>query len=352
MLAAAVAGVLFFSHVVVEATGLRFLQPAADESIQTLEAFRAAQLRVDVALLGSSRVRRAFTVPVLEKELSRVLGRPVTAFNLGVQAGIVTAAYIVARDLLDAEHRPAVILLGLGARSLSSNSPRYPRTIRHLLAPGDLLGPLGPRLSSVTELGAVPLAAVRAPSTLLQSWRLLFEDERQAAILARGGSVYLPDSTAARVALPVSTAGLEALRTAAGGDAHVTALSARSARRAALLRDRLLVDFDPRGRATVALDRLASLCRERGVRLVVVNLPVTERFAAAAYANGEYGVYLEHLRAWCAREKVPFVDANVAPLRPAPFLFEDGDHLSRVGATIFSRAMARDVLAPHLSAVP
>jgi hypothetical protein len=351
-LAAALAGILVLSHAVVEAADLRFMQPAADESIQTLDAFRAADLRVDVALLGSSRVRRAFTVPVLERELSRSLGRPVTAFNLGLQAGNVVAAYVVARDLLAEERRPAMIVLGLGARSMSSNSPRYHRTIRHLLAPGDLLGPLGPRLTSATELGAVPLVAIRAPSTLLLSWRELFENERHAAILARGGSVYEPDPTASGVELPVGEAQLGTLRRAAGGRAHLAALSERGAKRAALARQSLLVGFEPAGRATVALDRLAALSRDRGVQLLVVNLPVDRSYATAAYERGEYGIYLEHVRAWCARESLSFVDANDGQFVPEPFLFEDGDHLSRVGATLFSRIMARDVLAPRLADAP
>ncbi|MEE8410093.1 MAG: hypothetical protein V3T05_10830 [Myxococcota bacterium] len=334
-------GFVIGSHVVVEAAGLRFFQPAADDTVRMLEVFRASGRRVDVALLGSSRMRRAITVTTFAKELERSLGRPVTAFNFGMQGGIMTTYYILVRDLLDGEQRPELIVLGLGVRSFNSNTPRYARTVRHLLGPGDLFDDLGPRLLDGDEIGAVPLLLVRAPSSILQLWRKLMPDQKAFAqdVLRRGGSFY--DPVAPRPAPPDPSS--------AEARDHRQSLVEKTRARASYVRRTLLASFTVKGRATTAMARLVELTRERDVGLLVVNLPVTEAFAAAAYDTGAYELYLDHLSSGCKRAGVRFVDLNTAVYRPDPFYFGDGEYLRDIGAVYFSRRVARDVVAPELA---
>jgi len=324
----AVLALVFISHVVVELAGWRLLQPAADESLRVVEAFRQRGEPVDVALLGSSRMRRAVTVMVLEEELAATTGREVTAFNFGLQAGTVPAFHIVARDVLRDRLAPRLLVVGLGVRALNGNNPRYVRTIRHMVAPLDLLGPLGPRLTEPPELGAALLALFRAPGTLMQAWRLGGEVEGEvAALLARGGSMYEPavDSPPA------------------DRDRVLRELSERTQKRARRTREKLLVDFDVEGRSRWALEQLFELARLRGIEVVVVNLPVTAPFAAAAYQDEQYEQYLTVIRSVCSDAYVPWLDANSPELRPARFMFHDGDHLNAAGATSFSRWLAGEI---------
>jgi hypothetical protein len=318
---------LLLSHLVVELAGWRLHQPAADESLRVVEAFRQRGERVDVALLGSSRVRRGFSVAALEKELTRRTGREIRAFNFGLQAGTVPAFHIVARDLLRDDLAPRLVLVGLGVRSLNDSSPRYVRTLRHLASPRDLLGPLGPRLTRPAELGAGLLALFRAPGTLLQTWRLGGEPASDIAeLLARGGFYY--------------------------GDGAEAAIDSRELARRTELRARrarevLLADFDPDGRPRRALALLLATMAERGIAVLVVSLPVTDAFAGAAYTHGEHRRYLSTVRQVCDEAGVRFIDANSAAYRPPSEMYFDGDHLNAAGAAAFSRAFAAE-LAPLL----
>ncbi|MBI3180065.1 MAG: hypothetical protein HYZ27_10415 [Deltaproteobacteria bacterium] len=312
---------LVLSHVLVEALHLRFAQPAADESIRSLEVFRTAFGRVDVALLGSSQIRRGVSASLLARELSAARGQDTRVFNLGLQAGTLPAYTIVARDLLVGEQMPAVIVLGLGARCANSNNPRHSRVVRHLMAPRDWLGPMGARLSRPAELAALPVAAFRAPATLLLAWRS--EDHDFAAgVLARQGSFHAEDGESA------------------GPDP--TALSARTAARAKENRDDLLVDFAAHGRAEFALEELFRLGRERGIALLVANLPVSAEFAAQAYTRGEDAAYLAMLRETCARNHARWVDLNAATWGMESF--DDGDHLSAAGARRCTEMLAPEIL--------
>jgi hypothetical protein len=342
-----IAGLLLISHLLVECNDLRFYQPAADASVRALEDFRAQRPRVDVVVIGSSRVRRAVTTRVLEETAGSLIGRPVSAYNLGLQAGTMPAFYILVRDLLAEPRAPHLILLCLGTRSMNSNSPRYPRTLRHLAAPTDLLGPLGPRITRGNELLAVPVALLRAPATLIQLAReLTSPGPLEPELRARRGAMYEPSQPP--VHLPVSDADLTTWLTPTKISRQRDALEELTGKRAKLAHERLLMDYQVEGHAQWALEQTIALAGVRHIDLVVVNLPVTARFAELAYRRGEYQTYRAAVSALCAGRGIPFVDAAVPSVRPHHLLFADGDHLSALGADGFTRWLAEQIVAPRL----
>ncbi|MEQ8764501.1 MAG: SGNH/GDSL hydrolase family protein [Planctomycetota bacterium] len=338
---------LAVSQAIVESFDLRFFQPQAEPTMRKVEVFREQAPTFDVIFLGSSRTRRALVPQTFEEEVAPLIGRELTAFNLGVNATMMPSYTIIARNLLHGDHRPSMLVLGLGARSFNSNSPRYDHTIRHLCGPLDLLGAYGPHLTSGDELLVVPEVMFRATSSLIQLWRRGTDEEVDLAkgIWELGGATY--PALTARKSLPlmIDDSDLRSIVPASEYRAQQVALAKATRYRIGQARRVLLEDYDVDGRCTTAFRELIDICRERSIRLVVLNLPVTEAFAKGAYVDGEYDAYLTRLRELCTEGAVPLFDLNRPPYRPPTFFFRDGDHLTREGAWYFTRLVTREVLA-------
>lgn len=347
-LVAATLAVLVASHVGIEAAGLRFFQPEASESIATLDAFRLEPQQVDVVLLGSSRLRRAAVVPVIENVLARTTGQSVRAFNLSQQAGETTAYYVIVRDLLRDERVPRLLVLGLGAYSLNAHGARRAHALEHLASPVDWLGPLGPSWRRGDEVERTVSAAFRAPGTLLQLWRRRTPSYRATVgpILERGGSLFAPLEPVN--ALPDADTALRRLSVATASDAVHTRRARAVAHRARGVRQKLLRSYDPEGPERWALEALLDVAAERDLTVLVLDMPVGRAFGARAYLQGEYEAYRKVVRDVCAHRGVRLVDLNQGSWRPADVHFSDGDHLTAEAAQLYSVALAERVLAPEL----
>ncbi|MEQ8768524.1 MAG: SGNH/GDSL hydrolase family protein [Planctomycetota bacterium] len=335
--------ILGLCHVLVEAFDLRFAQITAESSYRKLEVFRTGSGPIDVAFLGSSRMGRAVLPRVFEAEYERQTGHDLSTFNLSLHAGTTLGYYLVTRDLLNGEHRPKVLVVGLGARGFNSNSPHNEHAIRHLLAPGDLLSAVGPH--DRAEVMIVPEILFRAPATLLTLWRWELPESRVFAddLLEASSNVSSRVALPGDFPLPMTNAMLEAAIRRYG-------LSDLRERVLELTEDRIrrahvesLRDFDVNGRCSVAFERLLRICRERGIRLVAVNLPVSAEYARGAYRNGEYEKYLERARTLCRDGDVPFIDlAKDGDTEPLPLsLFRDGHHLNEIGSHYYSRLLSK-----------
>jgi hypothetical protein len=324
--------ILLACHVVVELAELRFYQPTADASLRALDVFRQKAPRPDVVFVGSSQVRRGILAPLVEREATRALGRPVAAFNLGLQAGTSPAYAIIVRDLLVGEHQPALVVVGVGPRDLNANGPQHDRVVRHLAAPLDLVGPLGPRWIAPHELMALPALAIRAPATLLQLVRPETEDERAfaARLLAERGSYY----------------DLDDLETEAG-KGTVSGLEQRTRRRARHVREELLDDFAIEGRGVAAMRLLLDSARARGIDVVLLGMPRSEAFAALAYRRLEEKAVQSALQTLGAGLWIEAVGPEWAELEGS---FYDGDHLGPAGAERFTRLLTERVVVPRLTA--
>jgi len=328
--------VLVACHAAVELADLRFFQPRTDDTLRKLEYYRRRGHRLDVALLGSSRVRCDLTVEALRDELASALGREPAIFNLGVDTGVVATSYVVLRDLLGGERTPRCVVLGVGARGFNANNPIYDRTLQHVASPLDLLGPLGPYEARAGAWIAAAAHLFRAPATLLSLWRYESPAERQLAreLRRNGGS-------AAQLAGELPPDEVDALL-----ERYARALPGR----VEAMLDGNLRDFRLEGRGTWAFRRIVELCRERGIALVVLNLPLSGEFKRRVYGGGEYEAYRAHVRALCAELDVRFHDLDAADEPLDTTYFRDGDHLNPYGAERVSRAVARDVLIELLRA--
>ncbi len=100
-------------------------------------------------------------------------------------------------------------------------------------------------------------------------------------------------------------------------------------------------DFGPTGNGLAALERTLETCHARGIRALIVGVPVS-----AAYRNACAPVdaaYREILAAVCARHGATFFDAHAAL---PDHLFSDYHHATPDGGVAFARLLARQAVAP------
>jgi hypothetical protein len=89
---------------------------------------------IDVAILGSSRLETSVSAPILEKELSEKLGRPIHVANLAIPQEGRNLHYLVARELLQNHPETRIILV-----SIVENADLSHPAFRYLADPVDLL---------------------------------------------------------------------------------------------------------------------------------------------------------------------------------------------------------------------
>jgi hypothetical protein len=89
---------------------------------------------IDVAILGSSRLETSVSAPILEKELTEKLGRPIHVANLAIPQEGRNLHYLVARELVQNHPETRIILVSVVERADLSH-PAF----RYLADPIDLL---------------------------------------------------------------------------------------------------------------------------------------------------------------------------------------------------------------------
>jgi hypothetical protein len=89
---------------------------------------------IDVAIIGSSRLETSVSAPILEKELSEQLGRPIHVANLAIPQEGRNLHYLVARELVENHPETRIILLSVVEQAYLSH-PAF----RYLADPIDLL---------------------------------------------------------------------------------------------------------------------------------------------------------------------------------------------------------------------
>jgi hypothetical protein len=89
---------------------------------------------IDVAIIGSSRLETSVSAPILEKELSEELGRPIHVANLAIPQEGRNLHFLVTRELLENHPETRIILVSVPERADLSH-PGF----RYLADPIDLL---------------------------------------------------------------------------------------------------------------------------------------------------------------------------------------------------------------------
>jgi hypothetical protein len=279
-------------------------------------------------------------------------GTTATAVKGAVPAGdAVVADYLLPR-LLARGDRPALVVLEISPETLARPSPWITDHTIRFFGWRDVASRLPEILSGDRTSRA--LAARLTPIHVYRRELLTWLTGRAPPYLAVPPAK--PSVASSSSAPVVARADASAPDAVARGD--VDAVEAppadpeaapRPRRVAATLRGvrqtaRWLRHYRPDGAAALALDDVVARCREAGVPLVLVGVPVSSRVRALYTPEVEraFADVVERAR----RGGAEFVDYRATvPDR----LFADHHHLNDRGSTVFAQTLAREVLAPRLA---
>jgi hypothetical protein len=324
------------SSLLVEWRGLRYVQGVVWPS--DLYAFeQVEQGPIDVAILGSSRAAFGLSPSTLDRCLEGQLGRPTHSVNLGRAFTTAYAADLLARDLLQGERRPSVLVLAIEPEMFDEHNPRMAVSVSTLAGVAQIPGALGTVNDLGTFFGALhPL--VRGPETLALylSGRWDTKPWLRWLMLHHGGGLFCSGDDACRV----HNEALE--QTLDGWDELV----------ARMLLPKLKEDRFPdyqvgTGPVHAHAEALLGWAEAEGIQVVLVELPRLRGFERhiPAEVKPAYQAYLEGL---LARHPLPHHTVGHSDWTQKRRYYVDGEHFNADGSARYTKELCRQTLAPLL----
>jgi hypothetical protein len=305
---------------------LTYWQPTNTDALNIF-AYQHAKEPYDILFLGSSHIKKGVVSKVVEKELRELTGREVRAFNLGQRGAHILTNYAVLRDALENRKRPRVAVVELSPASLNFNNKDKEISLKYYCSQGDILRLL-PSFRTKGEFQASLLGMFRGVTTLID---FVVNNPRRpeyaqefAEILANGGGhLYEPKKNPLISRVSRSKEEQEL----------------RKRRRELATRKRRLADYRIDGPSERIVNRMVALSEKKDVRLIFVDLPVTQEFRGF-FSDGEYEIFLEYVEDLQVRPTVEFHNLSRERLMLTERDFADLDHLNKRGARILSRHLA------------
>ncbi len=286
--------------------------PLAAEKLALLTAFEAAR-GIDVLFIGNSSVQAAVD-PARFDAMRGVAVPGRGSFNAALEGVPPVGMERFLAMYLQRSH-PQAIVYGLQPQDLNSNSPwarDVSERVRH-----------APRLiaAQATWRGAA-MRALLDHSELFRHRGVMQQWLLRGGLLPPPGPVY------------VDGRGFHSIARRLADDAV-----ARNNRAGVL-------NYSTEGEQLAALRRLIDHCRRDGLRVVLVNMPLTAEYLTLFDAPADYERYLTAVRLLSFEYDVPFWDPSRPPA-PTEFTaadFADSNHLNRRGAAVLSTYLARRYL--------
>lgn len=309
--------------------GLSFWQPD-NESTLNLYAFQHSLERPDVVVMGSSRAYAGLSPSIIERQVFQKTGKRIRAFSIAQRGGAIRTDRVIIRDVLKGKKRPGLILLGVDTRGFNSNNHiqdeiyfKYYATQRDILSEDGSI--------TLAELGWRAQGFIRDTSNLLRlvessPWQS--DHKEQLALLTKHHG-----------AIPVE-------RSVADLDGEELALMKS---RLFSVRGEELKRYEIEGVADHAFKSIISLCDERNIKLVVVNMPVHPEFMDI-YRNDERSRFLEYIVPACEHAHVEFANLQ-EEVALDDTEFWDLGHVNKYGAEIIGRYITEELLLPEMNDV-
>ncbi len=302
----------------------------ADKEVRLRRQFAAHPGAPSVVMLGTSRTGYGFYAPRIRDQLAGELGGRAMAFNFGIPASGPVTHLLYFRRLLEAGHRPDLLLVEVLPPTLAAIPREGPLESRFLFGERLRYAEIEPAVgygfpaektraawtrSVVTPWHALrfPLMGRVMPSAL--PWHLRYDWSRTEDP-AGWTTPFVTD-----VSPEAADAGL---------------------RRAAGEYGAILADMHPTGGGARALADLLAVCRDHRIPTRLVLMPESEGFRAL-YPPATTDRLYAFLRGLEAEYGVPLVDART--WLPAT-AFTDGHHMLRPGAETFSDRLVREAILP------
>jgi hypothetical protein len=285
-------------------------------------------------MIGTSRTGFGLDARLVEERMAKELGRPALAFNFGVPATGPVVHLLYFRRLLEAGHKPDLLLVEVLPSSLAILD-RGP--LEDLYISGDRL-----RYSEVDAAIGYDFPA-REPrltwwKSIVSPWYTL-----RFQLLGRAANGWLPWQYRMDCGRAADARGwIDPLANSVAPAKQKEAFAAARIQYGAYLGGMF-----PGGGAGRALADLLDLARERGIPVKLVVMPESNEFRTMYHPDVEKR-FTAFLTDVCAKHGGEWIDAR----RWLPDeVFYDGHHLLRPGAEAFSAKLADAVIVPFFKSV-
>lgn len=321
----------------------------------------------DIALMGSSLMMAAVhggdatfenksqkvalhhESKLLEHLLKNSQGKDFSTFSFALSGEMASDAYVLANAMLTGEKQPKVIIYGVAPRDLMDNALKSPasteifRLMSRIKDPTDVAVSARNSFWSVAEYGLEKLSFLYGHRNDF----LYMQHNATRAVLARLGYGDIQDEVHTTYEIR-RQAFMELPEDSGPNEVVVHPPSASEAVYTDNLpeyRYRYSSFKEKQFKEQVSyLERLLELGKERGIKVILVNMPLTTD-NVALMPPGLYSRYMETLTTMCTKYSAQMLDLNEPSEFPKEF-FEDSVHLnSRGGARFFevlSEKISRD----------
>jgi hypothetical protein len=312
----------------------------ADKEVRLRRQFAAYPGAPSVVMLGTSRTGYGFYSARIREHLAAELGGRAMAFNFGIPASGPVTHLIYLRRLLDAGHRPDLLLVEILPPSLADLPHHNANGVRLMGGPLESRFVHGDRLRKGEMEAAIgydfPAEMTRESwvRSVVTPWHAL-----RFPIMGRLNPSSLPWHLRYDWSRTEDPAGWTT--------PFVTEVTPEAAeaglKRAAGEYETILADTHPTGGAARALADLLALCREKNIAVRMVLMPESEGFRALYMPATTERLYA-FLAKLEAEHGAPLIDAR--GWLPAS-AFTDGHHMLRPGAEAFSDRLVREAILPY-----
>ncbi|MDB4943210.1 MAG: hypothetical protein JWP97_2744 [Labilithrix sp.] len=297
-------------------------------NIITAKALDYEQQGGDIVVTGDSRMFHGVMPRVMTETIQEKTGLATTTYNFGIPSGTTPTFLIVALKAARHHPPPRVFVIGLNPPSFSC-------------------------CDKVSTVGTPPAVSASAMPFLVGStWR--DDTEEAGASVAYGFSRLLATRTELEhavfeVTLPPPATFGDRGWTSLGGRVDPQVQNVRAVGRAPGYAD--LMDkakgAKPSPLAARYFAATLAVLKDAGIKPVVIGAPQARQLDWFHDEAHTYAEYLATVQRITGEAGVPFVDLNAPPgIESTDFV--DGDHLSEPGATLFTRHLAAEVVAPLL----
>ena len=322
-----------------QAFRLKYWMPGVNDRSLNVYVYQKEDVTPDVLIIGTSQILRGLDPELIDRSLTADLGRPTTSYSV-CQLGVSCFANsVVFSDVVASNGSPRVVVFGASPSSLNANNGNIPKALRYYCSLSDLMRAVS-WMTTGSQWNGAAHGAFRGFANLALYGRHVVLPDQQRWMLNRLAKGRGRIAVSSREPLP-----------------RLSDLSAKARREKfysmrSEVRFRYMSRFCIGGAPEAGLLSSCRLARDRGIRMIIVNPPVTAEYRRLAYPPQvalEYSRFIEEV---ITSEHVDFVDLDRGVVQLTEDDFMDFSHLNAVGAAKLSRYVATEVLAPILRSGP
>lgn len=279
----------------------------------------------EVLFMGNSRVAAGIKPATVAEALSKDLHRPVVAYNFGLGSSPIGIHYLLLKHLIEKEKPPSVVIYGFVDSELTR---------------ADFMDDYN--LSQASKLSDIPLLFEKSLHSIDSRsdffLKLISRVYRYRFHIREVLSKFIVAAKPEVARINNQQNGFQDFRNIVRPEAVAALKASQEKSYNSLYLDPEQWRFEP---SSTYLALLIQLCKQAGIQLFFVEMPVTKLHADTAYRSINYARYRSHLKNYLSAEGVGIVSLGTSM---PDVLIPDTMHLSADGATQFSELLLRSPL--------